>query len=116
MQFDPDAVAEVMAEVAATEIMPPSTSNTRPVTSRESALPSQTTSGEMFAGSLTSKPASGAFMRSANTSSVMRVRADGAIALSAATGHGVDDFKSRVWAMLDAAARAEQPDGVEPAP
>ena len=35
---------------SATEIMPPSTSNTRPVTSRDSALPSHTTSGEMLRG------------------------------------------------------------------
>jgi hypothetical protein len=41
---------------SATEITEPSTSNTRPVTSRESALPSHTTSGEMFAGSLRSNP------------------------------------------------------------
>src|SRR6478752_9617446 len=38
---------------SATEIMPPSTSNTRPVTPAESALPSHATSGEMLAGSLT---------------------------------------------------------------
>ena len=61
---------------------PPSTSNTRPVTSRESALPSHTTSGEMLAGSFASNPESGACMRSANTSSVMRVRAAGAIAFA----------------------------------
>ena len=62
--------------------MPPSTSNTRPVTSRESALPSHTTSGEMLAGSFGVEAAVGRGMRSANTSSVMRVRAAGAIALA----------------------------------
>ena len=62
--------------------MPPSTSKTRPVTSRDSVLPSHTTSGETLPGSFGSKPSSGAAMRSANTSSVMRVRAAGAIALA----------------------------------
>jgi len=41
-----------------------------------------------------------------------RAAADGAIALSAATGAGLDDFRRAVRATLDAAARAEQPEGV----
>ena len=39
-------------------MMPPSTSNIRPVTSVDSALPSQTTSGETFSGAIASKPSS----------------------------------------------------------
>ena len=52
------------------------------MTSRDSALPSQTTSGEMFSGAIASKPLSGFAIMSVKTSSVMRVRADGAIALA----------------------------------
>jgi hypothetical protein len=63
-------------------MMPPSTSNTRPVTPLDSALPSQTTSGEMFSGAMASKSLSWVDIMSANTVSVMRVRADGAMALT----------------------------------
>ena len=62
--------------------MPPSTSNTLPVTSRDSTLPSHTTSGEMFSGAMASKSASWVDIMSAKTVSVIRVRADGAIALT----------------------------------
>ena len=41
-----------------------------------------------------------------------RARAEGAIALSSATGVGLDVFNRMVGATLDAAARAEQPDEV----
>ncbi len=62
--------------------MPPFTSKTRPVTSRDSRLPSQTTSGEMFSGAFSSKlPSCGAAM-SVKMASVMRVRAAGAMALA----------------------------------
>ena len=54
--------------------------NTLPVTPRESAEQSHATKGATFSGAIASKPASGAFMMSANTASVMRVRAAGAIA------------------------------------
>ena len=54
----------------------------QPVTSFDSALPSHTTSGETLAGSIVSKPLSGLAIISANTSSVMRVRAEGAMALA----------------------------------
>ena len=78
----PRSTLRSCCQPSAIEIMPPSTSNTRPVTSAASALPSHTTSGEMLAGSFASKPASGACMRSANTASVIRVRAAGAIAFA----------------------------------
>ena len=61
---------------------PPETSKTRPVTSRDSGLPSHTTSGATFSGAMRSKPCSGAFIMSAKTASVMRVRAEGATALA----------------------------------
>ena len=60
--------------------MPPAISKVQPVMPFDSLLPSHTTSGETFAGSIPSKPDSGAFIMSAKTPSVMRVRADGAIA------------------------------------
>ena len=60
---------------------PPETSRIFPLTSEESADTSHATRGEMFAGSIASNPSSGAFIMSANTPSVMRVRAAGAIAL-----------------------------------
>ncbi|CFE82466.1 Uncharacterised protein [Mycobacterium tuberculosis] len=63
-------------------MMPPSTSNTFPVTSRDSALPSHTTKGETFSGAIASNPSCGLAIISANTVSVMRVRAAGAIALT----------------------------------
>ena len=63
-------------------MMPPSTSNILPVTSLDSTLPSQTTSGEMFSGAIASKSSSWVAIMSANTVSVIRVRADGAIALT----------------------------------
>ena len=64
-------------------MMPPSTSNTRPVTSLDCADPSHTTRGATFSGAMASKaPASGAAMVSANTASVIRVRAAGAMALA----------------------------------
>jgi hypothetical protein len=62
--------------------LPPSTSNTRPVTSADSLLPSQTTSGAMFSGAIASKPSATRAIVSANTASVIRVRADGAIAFA----------------------------------
>ena len=46
-------------------------------TPRDSALPSHTTSGEMFSGAIPSKPEVGFAIMSLKTSSVMRVRADG---------------------------------------
>jgi hypothetical protein len=64
-------------------ILPPSISNTRPVTRRESTEPSHTTNGETLAGSIASNsPSAGAAIVSANTPSVMRVRAAGAMALA----------------------------------
>ena len=65
---------------SASESLPPAISKVQPVTPFDSALASQTTSGDTFAGSIASKPDSGAFIMSAKTPSVMRVRADGAIA------------------------------------
>ena len=58
---------------------------TRPVTSRDSALPSQTTSGEIFAGLSGSKAPSVVGATSPVMSlrpAVMRVRAIGAMALT----------------------------------
>ena len=64
-------------------MMPPSTSNTRPVTSAEASEPSHATSGDTLAGSMASNaPSSGVAIISANASSVMRVRAAGAMALA----------------------------------
>ena len=65
----------------ATEIAPPSTSNTRPVTPPDSSLASHTTSGDTFAGSIASKPKSGLVIDS-NTPSVIWVRAAGAMAFT----------------------------------
>src|SRR6478609_4019029 len=68
---------------SATERIPPSTSKTRPVTPADSIDPSQTTSGATFSGAITSNASSsGSAMVSANTASVMRVRAAGAIAFA----------------------------------
>src|SRR5215813_752606 len=61
---------------------PPMTSKTRPVTPLDRALASQTTTGETFSGAIASKPCSGGFIASGKRSSVMRVRAAGAIALA----------------------------------
>lgn len=62
--------------------LPPSTSNTLPVTSRDSVLPSHTTSGETFSGAIASKSWPWVDIISANTVSVIRVRAEGAIAFT----------------------------------
>ena len=62
--------------------LPPAISKTWPVTSRDSALPSQTTSGATFSGAIASKPLAGFAIMSAKTVSVMRVRAAGAMALA----------------------------------
>src|ERR1700735_1119357 len=70
------------AQPSATRILPPSTSNTWPVMSRDSLLPNQTTNGEMFSGAIASKSSSWVDIMSANTVSVIRVRADGAIAFT----------------------------------
>src|SRR4051794_4084214 len=67
---------------SATLTTPPSTSNTRPVTSRDSVEPSQTTSGETLSGAIASNPLSGAFIMSGIATSVIRVRAAGAMALT----------------------------------
>jgi hypothetical protein len=64
---------------SSTVIAFPQTPNTRPVTSRDSGEPSQTTSGEMASG-LTSPAA--AAVRITSMSSVIRVSAVGAIALT----------------------------------
>ncbi len=48
----------------------------------DSTLPSHTTSGEMFSGAIASKSLSWVDIMSAKTVSVIRVRADGAIALT----------------------------------
>ncbi|SKS84936.1 Uncharacterised protein [Mycobacteroides abscessus subsp. abscessus] len=71
------------AQPSATRMMPASTSNTLPVTSRDSGLPSHTTSGETFSGAIASNaPSSGLAMVSAKTASVIRVRAAGAMAFT----------------------------------
>ncbi|SLH22162.1 Uncharacterised protein [Mycobacteroides abscessus subsp. abscessus] len=54
----------------------------RPVTPADWVLPSHTTSGEMFSGAIASKPDSGLAIMSAKTVSVIRVRAEGAMALT----------------------------------
>ncbi|MNY67967.1 hypothetical protein D3C86_2056540 [compost metagenome] len=63
-------------------IRPPCSSKTWPVTSADWALASQTTVGATLAGSLASKPSSGACMAAAKAVSVIRVRAAGARALA----------------------------------
>src|SRR5262252_2557463 len=67
---------------SATPNRPPITSKTRPVTPFDSALASHTTTGETFSGAMTSKPRSGRFIASGKRSSVIRVRAAGAMALA----------------------------------
>jgi hypothetical protein len=61
---------------------PPATSKVRPVTSLASELASQTTRGETCSGAATSNPLSGLAIVSAKTASVIRVRAEGAIAFA----------------------------------
>ena len=68
-----------LTQPSRTVIAFPHTPNTRPVTARDSAEPSQTTSGEMAAG-LRSPAAAAA--RIISMSSVIRVSAVGAIALT----------------------------------
>ena len=67
-----------------TVIRPPHTEKTRPVISRDSALPSQTTRGAMFSGARVLKPPSYCLASSLTEarSSVIRVRAVGAMALT----------------------------------
>ena len=72
---------KIAGQPVATEITPPSTSNTRPVTPPDSSLASHTTSGDTFAGSIASKPESGLAI-DANTFSVIWVRAAGAMAFT----------------------------------
>ncbi len=68
---------------SATVISPPSTSKTRPVTSRDSSLTNHATNGAMFSGAIASNsPSAGAAIVSANTVSVIRVRAAGAMAFA----------------------------------
>ena len=64
-----------------THTSPPAISKARPVTS-QSPLPSHTTNGDTFAGSMTSKPVSGFFIISGMPCSVIRLRADGAMVLA----------------------------------
>ena len=64
-----------------TQTSPPAISNARPVTS-QSALPSHTTNGDTLAGSIASKPVSGRAIISGIASSVIRLRADGAMVLA----------------------------------
>nr|CRL71982.1 hypothetical protein CPGR_00793 [Mycolicibacter nonchromogenicus] len=52
------------------------------MTSLDSTLPSHTTSGLTFSGAIASKAWPWVFIMSANTVSVIRVRADGAIAFT----------------------------------
>ena len=64
-------------------MIPPSTSNTRPVTSADADEPNQTTRGDTLAGSIASKaPSPTSAIMSAKASSVIRVRAAGASALA----------------------------------
>lgn len=66
-----------------TVIRPPSASKTRPFTPAEASEPSHTTSGDTFSGAIASNsPAAGAAMVRAKVSSVIRVRAAGAMALT----------------------------------
>src|SRR6185437_114784 len=78
----PLSICGPWAQPSATRILPPSTSKTWPVTSRDSLLPNQTTKGEMFSGAIASKSSPWVDIMSAKTVSVIRVRADGAIALT----------------------------------
>ncbi len=87
-------------------IVPPSTSNSRPVTCRDSALPSQTTSGATFSGAIASNPSTGAAMVSANTVSVIRVRAAGAIALTVTPYRSSSAAATTVSAAIPALAAA----------
>ena len=68
---------------SAIDTLPPSTSNTLPVTPALSADPSQATSGATFSGAMASKlPSAGTAIISAKGPSVMRVRAAGAMAFA----------------------------------
>ena len=67
---------------SATLSSPPAHSNTRPVTWPLCSLPSHTTIGLMLAGSMASKPDSTGAIISAKASSVMRLRAEGAMELA----------------------------------
>src|SRR6185437_16510735 len=66
---------------SATEIRPPPTSKTWPVTGFDSALPSQTTSGATLSGPRRSAPAAGGLPGRAIVA-VIRVRAVGEMALA----------------------------------
>ena len=85
-------------------MMPPSTSNTRPVTSRDPTLPSHTTSGATFSGAMASKSLPRVAIMSANTVSVIRVRADGAIALTVTPYRPNSAAATRVSAAIPALA------------
>src|SRR5271166_1718221 len=100
----PLSICGPCAQPSAMRILPPSTSNTFPVISRDSALPSQTTSGEMFSGAMESKSSSCVAIISAKTVSVIRVRADGAIALTVTPYRPISAAPTRVSAAMPALA------------
>ena len=83
-QRAPLSITRPWCQPSATDTLPASTSNTRPVIPAESGDPSHTTRGATFSGAISSKASgsSGAAMVAANTCSVMRVRAAGAMALT----------------------------------
>src|ERR1700752_3913270 len=78
----PLSICGPCAQPSPPRISTPPPSNPFPVTSRDPALPSHTTSGETFSGAMASKSWSCVAIISAKTVSVIRVRADGAIALT----------------------------------
>jgi hypothetical protein len=103
-QRDPLSTSGPCCQPSAARMMPPSTSNTRPVTSADSTLPSHTTSGEMFSGAMASNPSSGLAIISAKTVSVIRVRAEGAIALTVTPYRPISAAATMVRAAIPALA------------
>ncbi len=90
-----------------TVMRPASASKTRPVTPSLAAEPSQTTRGETFPGAIASNsPSPGAAIVAAKVSSVIRVRAAGARALTWTPYRASSAAATRVRATIPALAAA----------